>query len=806
MNEKTFLVLERSAQNLQKIVKNGKTMLEGVFAEFGRENRNGRIYEEQEYLPHLEYLRQDIKNGSLLGELDHPERFEVALGNVSHRITELWYDQSARQVKGRIEVLEGTPKGQIAKALLEAGVPLSISSRAAGTVRENKTVSIQQIYTYDLVAKPGFEAAQLHEVSENMKAPLSDMIKSLNESVNTRHRHSLNQKYGILNEDVTIIDIEKSYDKPISFREEALKILKENNTKNMGNNVIDESYIEKWTKLFSDKLEQMEEKINLLSNVNESGKNKSVEKYVEKLRKIQEDALNWQSEIAVALNKVANTVNTISEKANEHKALTDKIHETVDYNAKVTNHMQEWTSKIAKVTNVMAETIDHNAEMLNKVNEWSGEIAIAVNKLNEWGVEKAKAINALHEWGSQKAKILNAMHEWQSSQAKAINGMNEWVEEIAEGVNTSATWTHEMLGRTLSKDDAVKLMKYVDLVAESKKDPALKQKLDELLSTNSITKKPLSEAALSPLVLDKVKSVGDEDVDTDTTIDRNVEFDKNTNTIIAKLRDIKFKHNNYRPLKGKTDLEMKTNSEKGLKGGELENDLPGFKTGLKKTKTVGSSEKLSNTSINLKSQNLKLNAKPTGKLSESLNESVSNTPNISERRDKIFEKLSNIQQSLEKERRLIEDAKKQYPFIGLLSEADTKRFLGLSETDKKKVSNEVYKVPTNDSNVILQLWESALKPKNDEEPLWLKLAPKAYREQYEKSPNHIKESINAKSEYLQLNTPYQIQNFWETTGLISKASTISLNEVYAAKTPEESTQKFDSMVAQIGDYMQRYKN
>ena len=150
MNEQ-LLILERSSQNLQKITKNGKVMLEGVFAEFGVENRNGRVYEEKEYLPHLEYLKKDIDNGNLLGELDHPERFEVALGNVSHRVTELWYDQNKRQILGRLEVLDGTPKGQIAKSLLEAGVPLSISSRAAGTVNEDKTVQILQFNKFTLM-------------------------------------------------------------------------------------------------------------------------------------------------------------------------------------------------------------------------------------------------------------------------------------------------------------------------------------------------------------------------------------------------------------------------------------------------------------------------------------------------------------------------------------------------------------------------------------------------------------------------------------------------------------------------------
>ena len=57
-------------------------------------NRNKRIYAEDEVLKHLGYLRETIKNqGSLLGELDHPEkRFDIQLKEASHKITDLWYD------------------------------------------------------------------------------------------------------------------------------------------------------------------------------------------------------------------------------------------------------------------------------------------------------------------------------------------------------------------------------------------------------------------------------------------------------------------------------------------------------------------------------------------------------------------------------------------------------------------------------------------------------------------------------------------------------------------------------------------
>jgi len=254
MSQRNVLILERSSQNLQKTDDKEKVVLEGVFAEFGIENRNGRIYEEKEYLPHLEYLKKDMANGSLLGELDHPERFEVALGNVSHRITELWYDQASRQVKGRIEVLD-TPKGQVAKSLLNAGVPLSISSRAAGTVNEDKTVQIQQIYTYDLVAKPGFESAQLKTVNEGAKARINNLIAKLNESETSRKDHNISSKLGIVNENISILDLTDKYPS-VKIREEALALQKESTVKNknvenqMKENEVNESALQQWTVFF----------------------------------------------------------------------------------------------------------------------------------------------------------------------------------------------------------------------------------------------------------------------------------------------------------------------------------------------------------------------------------------------------------------------------------------------------------------------------------------------------------------------------------------------------------------------------
>ncbi len=166
MNDAKLLVLERSTCILEA---NGtgsdKYVLEGTFSEIGKKNKNNRIYDEKELMPHIEGLQEKIKSGKLLGELDHPKQFDISLKNVSHVIEEITYDKTNKVVKGKIRLLD-TEAGKQAKALVDGGIPIHISSRAAGVVQENGHVKIKKLFTYDLVADPGFENAELNRVNE----------------------------------------------------------------------------------------------------------------------------------------------------------------------------------------------------------------------------------------------------------------------------------------------------------------------------------------------------------------------------------------------------------------------------------------------------------------------------------------------------------------------------------------------------------------------------------------------------------------------------------------------------------------
>ena len=164
------LIVENIDEKLKvKSKTSGNIILEGVCAVFGQKNNNNRVYEKDEYLPHLSYLQDKIEKRQLVGDLDHPPHFDVTLKSASHIIEGLDYD-GGDKVNIKLRILENTPNGKIAKALLEGGVNLSISSRAAGQVLNEGKVKLHRIFTYDLVGEPGFTEAILKEtVSESLK-------------------------------------------------------------------------------------------------------------------------------------------------------------------------------------------------------------------------------------------------------------------------------------------------------------------------------------------------------------------------------------------------------------------------------------------------------------------------------------------------------------------------------------------------------------------------------------------------------------------------------------------------------------
>ena len=192
---------------------NGEMLLHGIFGVCGIKNGNNRIYEKANYSKMVGALQETMKSEAVLGELEHPATMNITLENVSHKIEEITMNEDGT-VTGTIRLLD-TPKGKIARAIIEGGCPLYISSRGAGSIDESGHVTLTTLKTYDLVGTPGFSQAKLtlkqgqkfEALNESLENPAWMIVES-EEVTDTPDKND-----GITADDnITMEDIKKSID------------------------------------------------------------------------------------------------------------------------------------------------------------------------------------------------------------------------------------------------------------------------------------------------------------------------------------------------------------------------------------------------------------------------------------------------------------------------------------------------------------------------------------------------------------------------------------------------------------------
>lgn len=450
MDQKVLLILENSTSVLEsKSEGNGDVILEGIFAQFGVVNNNDRIYEENEYLPHLDYLNQKIKSKRLMGELDHPEKFDVSLQKVSHVIENLEYDKSSRCLKGKVRLLN-TDAGITAKRLVEAGVPLSISSRAAGVVGPDKKVKLKKIFTYDLVADPGFENAQLSLVNESFGfSPKSN---------------------------VHIYDVSEMYDPSSLFQENENKKIQKNN-KNMGLHPKDEmvkvSEMNEYSKLVKNEIELLERKLSgLIKRVN---KLSSSEDTVAKL-------IEYTNYVAEKLNGTINYCNYLSENVDTNITDVNKLKRKVSDNIDYANYIAERLNLSDSYQNYLAENLDKNISFSNYISE-------KVNENINYSNYLAENINNAIEYGNYLAENLNDSIGYSEYLGENLDVSIKHNDYLSEALNKSIAYTEYVAEQT------DKSIQYSDYVAESinqkekKTNKKLKEKRTAMVAGGNLSEK-----------------------------------------------------------------------------------------------------------------------------------------------------------------------------------------------------------------------------------------------------------------------------------------------------------------------------
>lgn len=170
--------LSPAAAHLCEMRKGSDLYLKGIMMQAELKNGNGRVYPLAEISKAVEEAQKRIKEGfNIMGELNHPDTLSINLDRVSHIITEVAMD--GNNAIGKMKLLN-TPTGNIAKALIEGGVRLGVSSRGTGNVNESGDVSDFSFVTVDIVSQPSAPNAYPDAVMEAMG---SKKVMSLAEAV-----------------------------------------------------------------------------------------------------------------------------------------------------------------------------------------------------------------------------------------------------------------------------------------------------------------------------------------------------------------------------------------------------------------------------------------------------------------------------------------------------------------------------------------------------------------------------------------------------------------------------------------------
>ena len=129
------------------------TMFTGPFLEAVSKNRNGRIYPKALIEREVKKYQTHIKEGSAVGELDHPTTGpNINSDRISHIVTEMAMDGNV--AIGTAKLLD-TPCGKIAQTLLESGVKMGVSSRGLGSLGANNMVNSDfDLVCVDIVQRP----------------------------------------------------------------------------------------------------------------------------------------------------------------------------------------------------------------------------------------------------------------------------------------------------------------------------------------------------------------------------------------------------------------------------------------------------------------------------------------------------------------------------------------------------------------------------------------------------------------------------------------------------------------------------
>ncbi len=437
---KSVLIVENSTNSLsvsESSINRDQHILGGVFTEFDVKNRNERVYTADRFLPCLQEMNERIQNmGVVYGEFDHPDVFDTSLSRASHIITKASYIKESNRVEGEIKLLS-THWGKEAKSLVNDGCPIFVSSRAAGITESDGTVTLKKLFTYDIVADPGFASARMS-------------VKVLNESLGYKDPKS-NFRIYEMSDESKINDLFNMNNNNLVTKTQLTEYSKYlvnelASTKKEVRNAITKG------NLNPKKLEQL---LEYYENLNET--NSQIVKYLDYLAEKVQVMVNENTSLKTTAEKLIKHNDYLAENLEKAINYTEYVAENLDKNIEYSEYLAENLDKNISYSEYIAENLDKNisyseylAENLDKNIAYSEYIAENLDKNIAYSEYIAENLDKNISYSEYLAEHLDNSIAYSEYLAEHVEGNIAYSEYIAENLDDNIAYS-EYVAENLDK-------------------------------------------------------------------------------------------------------------------------------------------------------------------------------------------------------------------------------------------------------------------------------------------------------------------------------------------------------------------
>jgi hypothetical protein len=381
--------------------------------------------------------------GVVYGEFDHPDVFDTSLSRASHLVLEAKYLKNENRVDGRIKLLS-TYWGKEAKSLVDDGCPIFVSSRAAGITESDGSVTLKKLFTYDIVADPGFASARMSSINES----LGFNNKSNFRIYEVSNESKINELFNMnKNEFVTKRQLTDYSNYLINEIASTKQQVKTAITKGSVEPKKVEKLIEYYEELNKTNgqvvkyLDYLAEKIQVVVNENKD------------LRTKTEKIISHNDYLAENLEKAINYSEYLAENLDKNISYSEYLAENVDRNISYSKYLAENLDRNISYSEYLAENLDRNISY----SEYIAENLESSIKYAEYIAENLDTNIAYSEYLAENLDNSIAYSEYI---AENLDGNIAYSEYIAEHLDDNIAYS-EYLAENVDKT-----ISYAGLISE----------------------------------------------------------------------------------------------------------------------------------------------------------------------------------------------------------------------------------------------------------------------------------------------------------------------------------------------------